>query len=52
MAKLKVGQAAPTIELKTLEGDVVALDSLWGNGRFDRLNTKHSTLLIFLRHLA
>ena len=52
MAKLKVGQKAPTIQLQTLEGDSVTLDSFWGNGRFDKLNTKRSVLLIFLRHLA
>jgi peroxiredoxin len=45
MAKLKAGQKAPNIELKTLAGEPVALDSLWGNGR-------SSVLLIFLRHLA
>ena len=44
MTKLKVGQPAPNAQLQTLEGDLVTLDSLWGNGR--------SLLLIFLRHLA
>ena len=44
MAQLKVGQPAPNAQLQTLEGDVVMMDSLWGNGR--------SVLLIFLRHLA
>ncbi len=52
MAKLKVGQKAPNVQLQTLEGESVMLASLWGNGRFDRLNTKRSALLIFLRHLA
>jgi len=44
MANLKVRQKAPNIQLQTIEGDSVALDSLWENGR--------SALLIFLRHLA
>jgi hypothetical protein len=44
MAKLKVGQPAPNVQLQTLEGELVMLDRLWGNGR--------SLLLIFLRHLA
>ena len=52
MAKLKIGQKAPNIQVKTLEGESVALDSFWGNGRFDRPSTKRSVLLIFLRHLA
>jgi hypothetical protein len=44
MAKLKVGQKAPNMQLQTLEGDSVALANFWENGR--------SALLIFLRHLA
>jgi hypothetical protein len=52
MAKLKVGQQAPNVQLQTLEGEPVMLANFWGNGSFDRLNTKHSALLIFLRHLA
>jgi peroxiredoxin len=44
MAKLKVGQKAPNIQVQTIEGESVALDKFWGNGRY--------TLLIFLRHLA
>jgi len=44
MAKLIVGQKAPNVQLQTLEGEVVTMASLWGNGR--------SALLIFLRHLA
>ena len=52
MTKLKVGQKAPNIQVQTLEGESVTLDRFWGNGRFDKLNTKRSVLLIFLRHLA
>jgi hypothetical protein len=52
MAKLKVGQKAPNIQVQTIEGESVTLASMWGNGRFDKLNTKRSALLIFLRHLA
>ena len=44
MTKRKVGQKAPNVELYTLAGEPVALESLWGNGRF--------ALLLFLRHLA
>lgn len=44
MPKLRPGQRAPNITLKTLDGTAVPLSSLWGNGR--------SALLIFLRHLA
>jgi peroxiredoxin len=44
MTKLKVGQKAPNVQLQTLAGESVMLDSFWGNGRF--------ALLIFLRHLA
>jgi hypothetical protein len=52
MTKLKVGQKAPNSHLQTLEGESVTLDRFWGNGRFDKLNTNRSALLIFLRHLA
>ena len=44
MPKLRPGQPAPDVILKTLEGMAVPLSSLWGNGR--------TALLIFLRHLA
>ena len=44
MPKLRPGQPAPDVILKTLDGTAVPLSSLWGNGR--------TALLIFLRHLA
>jgi hypothetical protein len=44
MSKLRTGQLAPDIILKTLEGTAVPLSSFWGDGR--------SALFIFLRHLA
>ncbi|WP_420627721.1 hypothetical protein [Candidatus Leptofilum sp.] len=42
--RLRLGQAAPNVTLRTLDGTAVQLSSLWGNGR--------TALLIFLRHLA
>jgi peroxiredoxin len=44
MPKLRPGQPAPDVTLKTLDGRFLPLSSLWGNGR--------PALLIFLRHLA
>lgn len=44
MPKLRVGQPAPDVIVKTLDRTAVRLSSLWGNGR--------TALLIFLRHLA
>ena len=44
MPKLRPGQQAPNLTLKTLDGTAVHFSSLWGNGR--------TALLIFLRHLA
>lgn len=43
MAAIKIGQAAPSYRLKTLDGQTTALAETW-QGRH--------ALLIFLRHLA
>jgi peroxiredoxin len=44
MAQIKVGQAAPPVNLESIDGKKVSLAEYWQDGR--------STLLIFLRHLA
>ncbi len=44
MPKLRPGQFAPDVTLKTADGTAVPLSKFWGNGRI--------ALLIFLRHLA
>ena len=44
MAQIKVGQAAPSVSLESIDGKNVSLADFWQDGR--------STLLIFLRHLA
>ncbi|MEZ4711046.1 MAG: hypothetical protein R3A44_27860 [Caldilineaceae bacterium] len=44
MARLKIGDRAPDLVLKDVEGAAVPLADTWGNGRH--------ALLIFLRHLA
>ena len=44
MALIKVGQAAPPVNLESIDGKKVSLDKLWQDCG--------STLLIFLRHLA
>ncbi len=44
MAKIKVGQKAPDVDLQTIDGEPVQLSSAWSDG--------HNALIIFLRHLA
>jgi len=44
MAKIKVGQAAPDLQLMTKEEKPILLSQAWGNDR--------NVLIIFLRHLA
>ncbi len=44
MTKIRVGQAAPPVDLESIDGKKVSLADFWQDGR--------STLLIFLRHLA
>ncbi|MEZ4659791.1 MAG: hypothetical protein R2911_19725 [Caldilineaceae bacterium] len=44
MARLRIGDPAPDLTLKDIEGAPIPLASMWGNGRH--------ALLIFLRHLA
>jgi len=42
--RVKIGELAPDVILKTVDGEAISLATSWQNGR-------HS-LLIFLRHLA
>lgn len=44
MARLRVGDAAPNLNLQNVESGPMPLADVWGNGRH--------ALLIFLRHLA
>ena len=44
MARVRIGDVAPELILKDVEGAPVSLATMWGNGRH--------ALLIFLRHLA
>ena len=41
---LKSGQRAPNLNLKTVEGQDIALADLWSEG--------HNIVLVFLRHLG
>ena len=44
MARIRIGDPAPNVMLKTVDGATEPLAGMWGNGRH--------ALLIFLRHLA
>ena len=44
MLKVKIGQAAPDLTLRTIDGRAIALAETWQGNR--------QALLIFLRHLA
>jgi hypothetical protein len=44
MTKVTIGQAAPDVLLKTIDGQAIALAETWQGNQH--------TLLIFLRHLA
>ncbi|MEM7539005.1 MAG: hypothetical protein AAF639_43005 [Chloroflexota bacterium] len=49
MAKIKVGQLAPDLTLKTVDDEITQLSTYWGDtGQRGR---RHA-LIIFLRHLA
>ncbi|MEM7132715.1 MAG: hypothetical protein AAF702_40810 [Chloroflexota bacterium] len=44
MSKLKVGQPAPDVPLKTVDGELIQLSQAWSGGR--------NGVILFLRHLA
>ncbi len=49
MAKIKVGQQAPDLVLKTVDDETTQLSSYWGD---DGQSVKRHAFVIFLRHLA